>query len=394
MEMFVALLFPMIAAAGFNQILELVSIIGAHNRIQANLLERRFERHLRQLWSWRWRLAFGSLAWLLMCGVTFFLGLFGGISPMVTLGGLFATLFVWLAGLTIVTEVSIYYRILRHNEETRSRPTSTMSWLAGLGVLARPFHALSSEAGAETKLIAKIELVYYYIMMIILCFTFWLGLFPDARIWVAILVILSGSILLAIISHLIGDPSTKRGLRFLKGLTVLWLILAIKFTLSAALLPNFTDFLRTQFFPKAGERINSWMMGWVTPTPKPPTTDAISSVLKATPPPDLNKALASLNTTGGNGPVSPSINTVDNGSSSPPKKGRKSHVDMDEDAREICQKFPDLENCELVKSVIGLETPAATSTEPITPPTASPPTAPNTNETLTPFGLPPVKQLP
>lgn len=411
MEMFIALLFPLIAAAGFNQILEVIQIIWTTNRIEARLLERRFERHLRTLWSWRWRIAIGSGFWLFVCGTIFVAGLWGEIPPMVTLSGLAVTLYVWFVGLAIKAIVSIYYRIYRHNQESLSvLPGDVIPWLEGLGLLARPFRALGTERGAEAKLITKIELIYYYIMMIVMSFTFWLGLFPTGRIWAALLVIFSGSALLAVLAHLIGDKTEnkkKTGLRFLKALTALWLLLAIKFALSAALFPNIALAWKNKIKPLFEDRVSNFLVDLVSPAkavPLPPKDDSKKLVVETLP--DLNKTLAGLSVTGGNKPASPSINTgnttnITNNAAPEPSKKHSDHLTMDADALEVCQKFPDLEKCPEVLRVLGpaaampaMTSPVTPTTNGVEPPPFVPTVTPPASETLSPFGLPPVKQLP
>ena len=409
MKSFLAIFYPLLKLIGLKQAYETIRFIWSAKIDEGKILEARFERFLCEVWNSRWTIIGISAFWLIFSAVTFAVGILGGNPLFISAGGLAITLYVWVAGLAVQTLVATYYRIMKHNRDSLELvPQEFLKWLQLMGLHERPFHRLPMDDGAAARLDTKIQNIYTYLMIVTLSYTFWLGMFPNGKVWVATLVILSGVLLLVLLSQLLGSD-IKRPLRALKFLVLCYLLLAIKMALGMGIFPNLADDIRNKFKPQLEKNISSMLMGWVTPSkeePKPPVNDVISLVVKSTPPPDLNKML--MNAQGGGNTASPSINTDNttniinesSGGSISGKKHRGHQPYIDDHLLAVCRDYPDLEKCELVKSVLGAQTPSSTTPMNGTPTTneipsaAPPPATSTTGDTITPFGLPPVKQLP
>src|SRR3989338_4541260 len=140
MPTFLAILFPFIAAVGFNQVFESLKLVWQGNRLEATLLQAKFELYMRKAWARRWKIIIWSACYLLLSAATFAVGVLSENSLFVSLGGLAITAYILIVGLTVRTVVSIHQRINVHNSKTSElSPTEFNQWLQGLGVMARPF---------------------------------------------------------------------------------------------------------------------------------------------------------------------------------------------------------------------------------------------------------------
>lgn len=321
--------------------------------------ERVVEKYMQKAWNRRWFiLALSGIYWAFFITV-FIMGVVGGNSPLVSISGLAISLYVWLAGLTIYTAVDIRQR---HDQ------------LISLTDQSRTTHQ---------ALLKNIRLVSHYALIVTLSYTFWLGMFPDAKIWVAAFVILSGVLLLILLSHLLGRDKTKP-LKALRVLVFCYLILAIKIALGMGLFPNFAEDMRNEFIPRLRTKTSAWMIGWVTPKKdqnKSPTCDPGNT------PPPKNPPLPPKGDTGGTSALG---SNHDTGGSGDGKKQNNLKPYLNERRAKLHADFPDLFH-DLIAVPANLP---AEQTAPIVAP-------PNTGETITPFGLPrgeaglpPIKQLP
>lgn len=381
MKSFLALFYPIIELAGFRQVYETIRFVWKAKLLEGAILEAEFELFLRKTWNKRWTILSVSAFWLIFSAMFFATGVFFENPVFVFIGGSLITLYVWLSGMTVQTLVSIYYRILKHNCDGLALvPSEFLKWLELMGVHERPFRKLPTDDNAAARLDTQIHNTYIYLMIVSLSYTFWLGMFPDVKVWVMTLVIFSGVLLLVLLSHLLGGDG-KKPLRALRLLTLCYIILAIKIALGVGLFPNFAEFMRTKFIPKLGENINSIMMGWVTPSeaaPAPPCNFLKDSPLDDTLTPDLIKVPTSPAVLVSNNHHSESAGNTNHTSGESPKKRRNLKVYLDERRAKLRVDFPDLFPNQI-------ETPASLPAEQ---------TVPTTGETITPFGLPPIKQLP
>src|SRR3989344_4734213 len=301
MPTFLAILFPFIAAVGFNQVFESLKLVWQGNHLEATLLQAKFELYIRKVWARRWKIIIWSLCYLFLSGATSAVGVLSENSLFVSLGGLAIAIYIYIAGLTVRTVVSIHQRINVHNSETsKLLPAEFNQWLRGLGIIARPFRLVDQSTKADKKLLDKIELVYMYATMVVLFFTFWLGLFPDAKIWVIAIVVFSGSMLWLLLSRLLGEDG-KKALKFLKVLVAVWVLIVLKIMISTAIFPNIAMAWKTKVKPLFEERVSSFMVDVLTPSkaeiviPALPPAPANPSPA-AIPLPPLNGAVSSPNT--------------------------------------------------------------------------------------------------
>ncbi len=409
MGIFLALLFPIIAVIGFDPVYQTIRLIWQHRRYEAERLEARFEFYMRRIWRYRWQILIWSAMYLSIGGIVFTFGVIGHNPLFVSMGGLAISLYLWITGLAIRTVVDIRQRIDNHNHESLALiPPEFAQWLQGLNILNRPFRLTASDAANQKKLLDKIEAFYTYALIVTLSYTFWLSIFPTTAVWGLTIILFVGVILWIILSHLLGGDN-KMPLRALKLLITLTVLDLIKVTLVVALFPKFSLAWEDKIKPQLEQNITNLFTKWVTPAnagnlnqPNGAGGSGGAGGAGGSGCTGEHCGFAGVGeSTGGSAGKSGKANSdnagannASGGDSSPSigsSKKKPNHGDyLDAHMQKLCKDFPDLENCKLVKTELTLPiaAPPATTTTPAVAP------SPATNDTLTPFGLPPVKQLP
>lgn len=280
MQFALYLLFPLLSAIGLNELRNVVQLAWQSNRVETETLEATFFLQLQKIWLRRWRIIAWAALYLLLAGITFFIGLWTNNTLYVIMSGLSIVLFVWAIGFLAHKLADIYQQVTNYIESNGPLPDNLKPWLQYFGVLERKLHLIPTHGEEAKKFLNKIQDTYRIVMIIPLCFTFFLGLFPDLKIWIMTLIIFVGAMLWLLLVKLLGEDP-KKTLRNLKLMVIIWVLGTLAVTKFMAIFPSVSIAWGVHFKPLVEQRVVSAVNDWLSPKaivlPPAPTAAPVPS---------------------------------------------------------------------------------------------------------------------
>ena len=267
MEYALFILFPLLSALGVSELRPAIQLAWQSNRVKAETLESKFNLVLDTIWLHRWRIvAWGGL-YILLAGLTFFIGLWTHNALFVVMSGLSMVLFIWAIGFLVHKIIYVYQKLMNFTESDGRHilpPAELKPWLQYFGVLGQKFRLIPTHGEEAKKFLDKIQSTYQLLMLIPLFFAFFLGLFPDLKIWVMTLVIFVGAMLWLLLARILGEDP-KKALRNLKLMVMIWVLGTLTLTKFMAAFPNTAMAWGIHFKPLFEKRAVTWANNLLTP---------------------------------------------------------------------------------------------------------------------------------
>lgn len=386
MEIALILLFPLLGALGLNKLRLLFQLAWQTNTVKNQILEARFGLALQKIWLHRWRIAAWSGLYVALCLAAFLIGIFTSDRFYIILSGLAFTIFIWTIGFLAHKLVFVYQKLINHLEQGGQHtlpPPESIAWLQFFGALGRRLCLIPIHGDEAKQFLEKISDTYRLIMLIPLFFTFFLGLFPDVKIWFMSLVIFTGAMAWLLLSRMLREDP-KKTLRGIKLMVAVWVLGTLAITKLIAMFPNITTSIGIHLKPLVEQRVVAWSHERLSPTSPSPSPNPTPPL----PPspnnfgPAKNDVLKKINITNSNN--GSNSNDKNNGSAvktdvtSPTNEvvsPERKNIDNDR-LKKLKEDFPDID---------------FEAKEPVEQPKSNTSTA---SDTLNILNLPPVEQLP